>query len=79
MIEALDIDGIRIDKATQINVAYGQSSWTRRQDASTDSSLLFSAASWSNSTRTCARKFNKNNFYIPGEVTGGDTFGSLYM
>lgn len=60
MIEALDIDGIRIDKATQVNVAF--------------------AALWANSTRACAKeKYNKDNFFIPGEVTGGDTFGSLYM
>ncbi|KAL7417332.1 putative alpha-glucan synthase [Mrakia frigida] len=59
MIEALDIDGIRIDKATQINVAF--------------------AADWANGTRACAKRLGKDNFYIPGEVTGGDTFGSLYI
>ena len=30
------------------------------------------------STRACAAKLNKPNFFIPGEVTGGDTFGSIY-
>ncbi|KAK8853442.1 hypothetical protein IAR55_004148 [Kwoniella newhampshirensis] len=58
-IEALDIDGIRIDKATQVTVDF--------------------MAKWANATRTCARQFNKNNFFIPGEITGGDTFGALYI
>nr|KIR88547.1 alpha-1,3-glucan synthase [Cryptococcus tetragattii IND107] len=58
-IEALDIDGIRIDKATQVTVDF--------------------MAEWANSTRECARQFNKDNFFIPGEITGGDTFGALYI
>jgi alpha-1,3-glucan synthase len=58
-IKALDIDAIRIDKATQVTV-----------DA---------LASWSSSTRECATQLGKTNFFITGEVTGGDTFGSLYM
>ena len=36
-------------------------------------------ASWASSTRACAANLNKTNFYIPGEVTGGDTFGSIYL
>ena len=59
MIEALDIDGIRIDKATQLTVDY--------------------VSQWSNATRACARRLDKNNFYIPGEIVGGDIHGSLYM
>ena len=35
-------------------------------------------AEWTTGTRQCATKFGKKNFYITGEVTGGDTFGSLY-
>lgn len=35
-------------------------------------------AEWASSTRSCAAALGKNNFYIPGEVTGGDTFGSIY-
>ena len=35
-------------------------------------------ADWASSTRACALKLGKKNFYIPGEVTGGDTFGALY-
>ena len=58
-IKALDIDAIRIDKATQVTV-----------DA---------LATWATSTRACAAAVNKTNFFIPGEVTGGDTFGSLYL
>lgn len=58
-IKALDIDAIRIDKATQVTV-----------DALT---------TWATSTRACAASVNKTNFFIPGEVTGGDTFGSLYL
>lgn len=58
-IKALDIDAIRIDKATQVT--------------------LDALASWSTNTRSCAAKYNKSNFFIAGEVTGGDTFGSLYM
>ncbi|KAH8833661.1 modular protein with glycoside hydrolase family 13 and glycosyltransferase family 5 domains [Flagelloscypha sp. PMI_526] len=57
-IKALDIDAIRIDKATQVTV-----------DA---------LAEWASSTRSCAKDLGKNNFFIPGEVTGGDRFGSLY-
>lgn len=59
VIKALDIDAIRIDKATQVTV-----------DA---------LASWGASTRACAAQVGKNNFFISGEVTGGDRFGSLYM
>ncbi len=57
-ITALDIDAIRIDKATQVTV-----------DALAD---------WASSARQCAANLGKKNFFIPGEVTGGDYFGSLY-
>lgn len=57
-ITALDIDAIRIDKATQVTV-----------DA---------LAEWASSARQCAFNLGKKNFFIPGEVTGGDYFGSLY-
>jgi alpha-1,3-glucan synthase len=39
---------------------------------------LDALAAWTSGTRACAAQFNKTNFYIAGEVTGGDTFGSLY-
>jgi alpha-1,3-glucan synthase len=58
-IEAFDIDGIRIDKATQVTVDF--------------------MAEWSAHTRECAAKFGKTNFFIPGEITGGNTFGALYI
>jgi alpha-1,3-glucan synthase len=35
-------------------------------------------AQWAAAARQCATKFGKKNFYITGEVTGGDTFGALY-
>ena len=59
VIQALDIDAIRIDKSTQLSVA--------------------GLAEWTASTRACAANFGKKNFYITGEITGGDTFGSLYL
>ncbi|KAG2151025.1 glycoside hydrolase family 13/glycosyltransferase family 5 protein [Suillus bovinus] len=34
---------------------------------------------WASATRACASNLGKKNFYITGEVTGGDTFGSLYL
>lgn len=33
----------------------------------------------SSSYRECARKYGKNNFFLPGEITGGNTFGSIYI
>lgn len=35
-------------------------------------------AGWATAARQCAVSFGKKNFYITGEVTGGDTFASLY-
>jgi alpha-1,3-glucan synthase len=35
-------------------------------------------AHWATAARSCATKLGKKNFLITGEVTGGDTFGSLY-
>jgi alpha-1,3-glucan synthase len=29
--------------------------------------------------RQCARRFGKENFFMPGEITGGNTFGSIYL
>ncbi|KAF8121955.1 glycoside hydrolase family 13/glycosyltransferase family 5 protein [Boletus edulis] len=36
-------------------------------------------AAWSAATRACATNLGKSNFFIAGEVTGGDTFGALYL
>ena len=58
-IEMLDVDGIRIDKATQMTV-----------DA---------LAEWSAATHACATELGKTNFFIPGEITGGNDFGSVYL
>jgi glycosidase len=29
--------------------------------------------------RQCARKYGKNNFFMPGEITGGNSFASIYL
>ncbi|RAQ45497.1 hypothetical protein AFGD_005920 [Aspergillus flavus] len=29
--------------------------------------------------RECAKKYGKHNFFLPGEITSGNTFGSLYL
>jgi alpha-1,3-glucan synthase len=29
--------------------------------------------------RQCARRYGKNNFFLPGEITGGNTFGAIYV
>lgn len=34
---------------------------------------------WSDSIRQCARRFNKENFLIPGEIVAGNAFGALYI
>ena len=36
-------------------------------------------AEWSKAMRECARKHNKTNFYIAGEIVAGNTFGSVYI
>jgi alpha-1,3-glucan synthase len=36
-------------------------------------------ATWATGVRKCAADMGKTNFFISGEVTGGNTFGSLYM
>ncbi|EPY53741.1 alpha-1,3-glucan synthase Mok13 [Schizosaccharomyces cryophilus OY26] len=58
VISSLDVDGFRIDKATQITVDF--------------------LASWATSVRECAASYNKKNFFIPGEVTGSSSYGSIY-
>ena len=34
---------------------------------------------WSDAMRQCASRFGKNNFYIPGEMVSGNSFGALYV
>ncbi|KAL2134918.1 hypothetical protein VTI74DRAFT_10410 [Chaetomium olivicolor] len=36
-------------------------------------------AEWSDYIRSCARRFNKTNFFIPGEIVGGNALGALYF
>lgn len=55
----LDIDGVRVDKATQVTADF--------------------LVEWGESIHTCARQYGKTNFFIAGEVTGGDTFGAIYI
>ena len=55
----LDIDGYRIDKATQVTV-----------DALSDFSV---------SMRECAQSVGKENFFITGEVSGGNQYGSVFI
>ncbi|KMU73720.1 cell wall alpha-1,3-glucan synthase mok11 [Coccidioides immitis RMSCC 3703] len=33
----------------------------------------------SSAYRACARKVGKTNFFLPGEITGGNTFGAIYI
>ncbi|KAK3382174.1 alpha amylase [Lasiosphaeria ovina] len=33
----------------------------------------------SSAIRKCALKYNKDNFFIPGEITSGNTLGSIYL
>ncbi|CAL5869705.1 uncharacterized protein PFLUO_LOCUS3935 [Penicillium psychrofluorescens] len=59
IINSLDIDGFRYDKATQSTV-----------DALGDISSAY---------RECARQVGKKNFFIPGEITVGNTLGSVFL
>lgn len=34
---------------------------------------------WSDAMRKCAREHGKNNFYIPGEIVAGNSFGAVYI
>ncbi|KAL8766393.1 MAG: hypothetical protein Q9209_006827 [Squamulea sp. 1 TL-2023] len=34
---------------------------------------------FSNYIRQCAQNLGKDNFFMPGEITGGNTFGSIYL
>lgn len=29
--------------------------------------------------RTCAKRFGKDNFFVPGEITGGNDFGAVFL
>ena len=32
-----------------------------------------------NAMRTCAKTYGKDNFFLPGEITGGNDFGSVFL
>ncbi|CAI7594598.1 unnamed protein product [Penicillium discolor] len=40
---------------------------------------LDSLGEWSEYMRDCAKEVGKDNFYIPGEIVAGNSFGSLYI
>ena len=40
---------------------------------------LDALAEWTAAARNCAANLGKKNFLITGEVTGGNTFGALYV
>lgn len=49
-----------------------------RIDKATQQTVDF-VGKWGQAVKTCAKAIGKNNFFIPGEITGGNTFGSLYI
>jgi len=59
VISMLDVDGMRVDKATQVTADF--------------------LSDWGEAMHDCARQYGKKNFFITGEVTGGDTFGAIYI
>jgi len=36
-------------------------------------------AEHNDAVRKCAKKLGKNNFFLPGEITGGNDYGSIYI
>ncbi|KIV91342.1 hypothetical protein, variant [Exophiala mesophila] len=49
-----------------------------RYDKATQSTVD-AMGSMNDAMRQCARRFGKSNFFLPGEITGGNVFGSLYI
>jgi len=49
-----------------------------RIDKATQQTVDF-VGKWGAAVKTCATSIGKNNFFIPGEITGGNTFGALYI
>ena len=37
------------------------------------------SGNFSHAMRECALRYNKTNFFLPGEITGGNTFGAIYL
>ncbi|KIK32107.1 glycoside hydrolase family 13 protein, partial [Suillus luteus UH-Slu-Lm8-n1] len=53
--------------------------WKPLVSAQTGSVTVDGMTAWATATCACATNLGKKSFYITGEVTGGDTFGSLCM
>ena len=49
-----------------------------RYDKATQSTVD-AMGSMNDAMRTCARRFGKQNFFTPGEITGGNVFGSIFL
>ncbi|KAI9720143.1 MAG: Cell wall alpha-1,3-glucan synthase ags1 [Chrysothrix sp. TS-e1954] len=49
-----------------------------RYDKATQSTVD-AMGSMNNAMRQCARGYNKTNFFTPGEITGGNDFGSIFI
>lgn len=49
-----------------------------RYDKATQSTVD-AMGSMNDAMRTCARRFGKENFFTPGEITGGNVFGSIFL
>ena len=49
-----------------------------RYDKATQSTVDAMAMA-NDAMRTCARRYGKNNFFLPGEITGGNDFGAIFL
>lgn len=49
-----------------------------RYDKATQSTVD-ALGSLSDATRKCAKRYGKENFFLPGEITGGNTFASIFL
>ncbi|KAI8457791.1 hypothetical protein BY996DRAFT_4577963 [Phakopsora pachyrhizi] len=49
-----------------------------RIDKATQQTVDF-VGKWGGAVKKCANSIGKHNFFIPGEITGGNTFGALYI
>ncbi|PLW45220.1 hypothetical protein PCASD_04029 [Puccinia coronata f. sp. avenae] len=58
-VKALDMDALRVDKATQQSLEF--------------------MGRWGGALRSCAKELGKTNFFITGEISDANTFGSLYI
>ncbi len=49
-----------------------------RYDKATQSTVE-AMGSMNSAMRTCAKRYGKDNFFTPGEITGGNVFGSIFL